>query len=153
MKKIKVILEDDSNPNLIGEIKVSSSEIAHRVFRIIWDLDIIELLESVYILYLNKNNVIIGHYRLSIGGIDSTVIDRRIVFAIGLACGASAFIIAHNHPSGNLTLSQQDITITKLLIESGRLMDIKCLDHLILTANDYVSLADTYNFENLESWH
>lgn len=152
MKKIKVILEDDYTPNLVGEIKVSSSEIANRAFRVIWDLDTIELLESVYILYLNKNNIIIGYYRLSIGGIDSTVIDRRLVLAIGLGCGASAFIIAHNHPSGNLALSQQDITITKLLIESGKLMDIKCLDHLILSANNYVSLADTYNFESLESW-
>ena len=98
--------------------------------------------EEFYILYLNNSNQVISTQQLSKGGITSTVVDIRLILRKALEVGAVALIIAHNHPSGNLKPSTADKSLTKKLVAAANLMDLKVLDHLILTYNDYFSFAD-----------
>ncbi len=98
--------------------------------------------EEFWIVFLNNANKVIGKQQLSKGGITATVVDVRLLFKRVLEVGATSIIIAHNHPSGTLKPSLQDHKITEKLKNAGKLLDIKVLDHLIITAKDYYSFAD-----------
>ena len=109
--------------------------------RRIWDRHTLELLEHSVVVYLNGSHQAIGWVRLSSGGVSSTIIDPRVVFGIALQTAASAIILGHNHPSGSLDVSPEDVATTKRLKGAGELLGIKLLDHVILTKESYVSLA------------
>lgn len=79
---------------------------------------------------------------LGSGGINGTIMDTRRIFQAALKANASGIIIAHNHPSGQLTASDADITITRKIKEAGKFLDIPLLDHMIFTSEKYYSLAD-----------
>ncbi|AFL81365.1 DNA repair protein radc [Aequorivita sublithincola DSM 14238] len=98
--------------------------------------------EEFWILYLNNSNKIIKSAQLSKGGITGTVVDVRLAFKEALQLGAVGIILAHNHPSGTLKPSQADIQLTKKLKIAGDSLDIKVLDHLIITEKAYFSFAD-----------
>tara|TARA_B100001765_G_C19508724_1_gene345414 strand:- start:3568 stop:4266 length:699 start_codon:yes stop_codon:yes gene_type:complete len=119
--------------------KISSSE---DVFQLMKPL-IGELAhEEFWIVYLNNSNRVLQTTQLSKGGITGTLVDVRLVFKNALAVGAVAIILAHNHPSGTLRPSSSDIQLTKKLKTAGESLDIKVLDHLIVTEKAYFSLAD-----------
>jgi len=108
-----------------------------------WDEDEMELLENFNILLLDRANRVMGFVNVSKGGIAGTVVDAKIIFATALKARASAIILSHNHPSGNLHPSSADIEITKKLRAGGKLLDIFVLDHVILTPSKaYYSFAD-----------
>jgi len=98
--------------------------------------------EEFWAVFLNQNNRIIGKSRLSSGGINQSVVDIRILFKNALEHFATGIIVAHNHPSGNLKPSQEDLKITKQIAEAGKILNIQLLDHLILAQNSYLSFAD-----------
>lgn len=98
--------------------------------------------EEFHILYLNNSNKIIRKTQLSKGGITGTLVDVRLVFKEALQFGAVGIILAHNHPSGTLKPSQADIQLTKKIKTAGESLDIKVLDHLIVTEKAYFSFAD-----------
>lgn len=98
--------------------------------------------EEFWVLLLNRSNRLIKKQQISLGGVHGTVADPKIIFKIALEELASTIIVAHNHPSGNLTPSQQDIGLTKKLKESGNLLEITLADHLILAGSAYFSFAD-----------
>lgn len=98
--------------------------------------------EECHMLCLDRANQIKAERPLSVGGLSSTIIDPRIVFKEALGYLSSSIVVAHNHPSGNPVPSEQDKAITKKLKECGELLDIKLLDHLIITRNGYYSFAD-----------
>lgn len=98
--------------------------------------------EEFWLLLLNRSNRVIGKHFLSRGGQAGTVIDPKIVFKIALEHEAAHIILAHNHPSGNLKPSTEDIKITKRLIDAGTLLQLTILDHLIINDTGYLSLAD-----------
>lgn len=98
--------------------------------------------EEFWILYLNNSNKIIKSVQLSKGGITGTVVDVRLAFKEALQLGAVGIILVHNHPSGTLKPSQADIQLTKKLKTAGESLDIKVLDHLIITEKAYFSFAD-----------
>lgn len=98
--------------------------------------------EEFWVLLLNRANRLIKIQQVSMGGLHGTVADPKIIFKTALEELASAIIIAHNHPSGNLAPSQQDVDLTKKLKESARLLDITLADHLIIAGKDYYSFAD-----------
>ena len=102
----------------------------------------IELQEQFIVLYLSQANKVIGYYRHSKGAINATVADTRIILGTALKCACVAMIRAHNHPSGSLKPSRADEELTKRIKDSAALMDIKLLDHLILTKESYLSFAD-----------
>lgn len=98
--------------------------------------------EEFWILLLNRANRIIKKYQISQGGVAGTVADPKIIFKVALEELASGIILAHNHPSGNLTASQADLDLTKKLAAGGRLLEIQVLDHLIIAGQKYFSFAD-----------
>ena len=98
--------------------------------------------EEFWIVYLNNSNKVLQTSQLSKGGITGTLVDVRLAFKNALQLGAVAVILAHNHPSGTLKPSQPDIKITQKLKTAGESLDIKVLDHLIITEKAYFSFAD-----------
>lgn len=123
-------------------VKITSAEDAYNVFATIYDTNIIEYIECSYALFLNRANNTIGWMKLSQGGTCATIMDTKVLFATALKCGASAVIVSHNHPSGQLKASEQDKRITKNLKEVGHLLEIELLDHLILTSDGFLSFAN-----------
>lgn len=114
---------------------------SEQLFRKIWS-NKIEHIEEMYIILLNNANKSLGYSKISSGGTKGTLVDIKIIFQIALMGNASAFIIAHNHPSGNLKPSNSDVTLTKKIKAAGEIMDIKLLDHLILTKEGFMSMVD-----------
>ncbi|HEY4653072.1 MAG TPA: DNA repair protein RadC [Cyclobacteriaceae bacterium] len=98
--------------------------------------------EEFWVLLLNRANRVIKSMQVSQGGVSGTVADPRIIFKSALEELASGIILAHNHPSGNLTASQADIQLTRKLKDGARLLDVQVLDHLILAGQKYYSFAD-----------
>lgn len=103
--------------------------------------DNIEYFESFKILLITRASEVLGIRTISTGGTAGTVVDAKMVFQVALACNAASIILCHNHPSGNLKPSRPDIDLTKKLVAGGDLLDIKVLDHIILTSDSYTSLA------------
>lgn len=101
-----------------------------------------ETLEKFFCLYLNRGNRVMRLELLSIGGISSTVVDVRVIMKRALELQASGILVAHNHPSGNLTPSREDIELTRRIQSAGKFLDIQLVDHLIVFENQYYSLAD-----------
>lgn len=98
--------------------------------------------EEFWILLLNRANLVIGKHLISKGGQAGTVADPKIIFKTALEHNAANIILAHNHPSGNLRPSQQDIQITKKMVEAGKVLDLYVVDHLIITNKLYYSFGD-----------
>jgi len=122
--------------------KVANSRDAYGLLMKKWNLEKIELVEEFKILLLNRTSQCLGEYKLSSGGTTSTIADPKLIFAAAIKCNACGVILAHNHPSGSLTPSEPDITLTKKIIEGGNLLDILVLDHLIVTKEGFYSFAD-----------
>lgn len=98
--------------------------------------------EEFWVLLLNRANKLIKKKRVSEGGVSGTVADPKIIYKMALEELASAIVVAHNHPSGNLTASQSDLNLTKKLKEAGKLLEIQLLDHIIVAGSKYLSFAD-----------
>ena len=98
--------------------------------------------EEFWCLLLNNSNKVIYKFQLSKGGLTQTVVDIRMLFKTVLEHLATAIILVHNHPSGQLNPSMADKDITQKIKQAGTTLDIKLLDHLIITATDYLSFAD-----------
>lgn len=123
-------------PELI-QIKCSKdvSDIMNPIFE---DL----ICEEFWMLFLNRNNRVIGKFKLSQGGLNGTVTDVRIMMKKAIEYLASGIIVCHNHPSGNLNPSESDTKITQKIKEVGNLMDIQLLDHIIISDKNFYSFAD-----------
>lgn len=98
--------------------------------------------ENVFALYLNTKNQIIKEKIIFIGTLNSSVAHPREIFKEGVRCSAARIIVAHNHPSGNPSPSQADIEFTKRLAESGDLIGIEVLDHIIVGDDNFLSLQE-----------
>jgi DNA repair protein RadC len=98
--------------------------------------------EEFWIIYLNNSNKVIYKVQLSKGGLTGTVVDVRLVFKTALEHNAVGIILSHNHPSGALNASEADKQITRQLKMAGHALDIKVLDHVIVTETAYLSFAD-----------
>ena len=123
-------------------VKVSSSVEVYNFILNHWDDDTLDIQENVKILLLNSSNTILGVYDVSRGGINSTVIDLRLVLSVALKCLASSIILVHNHPSGNINPSEQDREFTKKIKSACKFLEIQLFDHIIITRHDYYSFAD-----------
>lgn len=124
---------------MVRNPKVSSSQTVFEVLQpIIGELPH----EEFWILYLNNSNTILQQTQLSKGGITGTLVDVRLAFKTAIEVGATSIILAHNHPSGTLQPSAADKQITEKMKTAGLSLDIKVLDHLIITENAYFSFAD-----------
>lgn len=107
--------------------------------------DDIEIFESSFILLLDVSQHTIGYAKISQGGISGTYIDPKLVAKYAIESLASSVILAHNHPSGNKYPSQADINLTQKVKNGLLLLDIKLLDHVIMTKDSFYSFADESN--------
>tara|TARA_R110001583_G_scaffold34847_6_gene116644 strand:- start:14783 stop:15481 length:699 start_codon:yes stop_codon:yes gene_type:complete len=98
--------------------------------------------EEFWVVYLNNSNKVLYKEQQSKGGLTGTLVDVRLVYKKAIELYATALILCHNHPSGKLQASEADKTITRKLKQAGETLDIKVLDHIIITENAYFSFAD-----------
>lgn len=127
----------------INSEPISASDKVAQLLHDNWNKDTIGLSESFKVLLLNNSNKVKGTFQASTGGITGTMVDIRILFAVVLKTLSTAIILAHNHPSGNLSPSQADIDLTKKIRKAAQFFDITVLDHIIIVPNgDYFSFKD-----------
>ena len=105
-------------------------------------MDRIELLEEFKMLLVNRRNRVLGVVDISKGGLSGTVADPKVIFAAALKSCASGIILAHNHPSGELNPSREDIALTNKIKAGAEILDLKVLDHLIISNDSFYSFAD-----------
>jgi len=101
-----------------------------------------ELQEVFLVFLLDVRNEVLGYIEAARGGVDACPVDPRVVFRAAVAAGASAIIVAHNHPSGRAEPSAEDVALTARLKEAGELLGIRLLDHVIVTPGLHFSLAE-----------
>lgn len=135
----KITLKKD--PTDFQRVKINVSQDSADYIRQFYEGDI-EIFESFFILLLNRQNKTIGYAKISQGGVAGTVVDVKIVIKYIVDTLASGVILCHNHPSGNLAPSTDDINLTEKLVKAVRLVDSKVLDHIILTSDNFYSFAD-----------
>jgi DNA repair protein RadC len=122
--------------------QVKTSRDAADLLKQIWDENKIDFVEQFKVLFLNKANKVLGVFEVSTGGVTGTVADPKLIFVAALKANACSIIISHNHPSGNLKPSEPDERLTEKIKQAGQLLDIKLIDHIIVTSEGYYSFAD-----------
>jgi DNA repair protein RadC len=125
-----------------------SSQDSHKILRMFYEqLGMIEQKEIFSVLLIDKANKVLGFLKVSEGSAVATVVDVQYILRAAILSGASQLIICHNHPSGNMKPSQADLDITTKLKQACTLLEIKLLDHIILSPeeNEYYSFADECN--------
>lgn len=122
--------------------EIKSSRDSYQLFLSAWDQNKIDLQEQFKVLFLNRSNQALAISEISCGGITGTVVDIRLILSTALKLHATVMILCHNHPSGKLSPSIQDEKITEQIKNASALLDIRLLDHLILSSEGYFSFAD-----------
>lgn len=130
------------NDSPIQASAIRNSKDSAKIFRESFEPGEIEMQEYFKVLYLNKRNKILGIHTISMGSSDATLVDMKILFSGALLAKAAAIIVCHNHPSGELRPSIQDDKLTHQIREGCKLLDIKLLDHIILTSSYFYSYND-----------
>lgn len=113
-------------------------------FAMVKDMALLDV-EHFDVIFLRNNNTIIARENLFVGGTNQTTVDAGVVYRRALVLGAKAIIAVHNHPSGSLTPSTNDKQLTRKLVDAGRLVDVRLIEHLIVAGNgvnDYFSFFD-----------
>ena len=121
--------------------QIKSSQSAADILRSVWSDDI-GFIEEFNVLLLNRANRVLGIVNISKGGVAGTVVDSKLIFSSAILSSSSSIICCHNHPSSNKNPSQADLDLTRKLKKAGEYLDIAVLDHLIITPDEYYSMAD-----------
>ncbi|GAB2632908.1 JAB domain-containing protein [Belliella aquatica] len=138
--EIKLSYSHKIKPSLRPKIKCSQH--ASEILRENWDKDSLGFVEEFKVMLVSRCNQVIGICKIGIGGTTCVTVDLKLVFATAIKGNASSIILAHNHPSGNLSSSEQDRRLTQKIKEGCKIFDITLLDHIILTEEAYYSFAD-----------
>ena len=131
-------------PAIANKPVIKSPLDAYVVFKEFFSENTIQMQETFLVMFLNKCNRVLGVYPVSKGGLTSTVVDIRVVLSIAITTLATSIVLCHNHPSGGLTPSRQDIELTERIKQAAKYMDIVVQDHLIVNSEpgEYLSMAD-----------
>ena len=122
--------------------KIITSSDAYKVLKQTWDDGKIDLLEQFKVLFLNRANSVLAVFQASSGGITGTVADPRLILTAALKINAVSIILSHNHPSGSLKPSRADEELTNKIKHAASFLDIKLIDHIIISSESYYSFAD-----------
>ncbi len=101
-----------------------------------------ELKEQFFVICLSTSNKIIKYERISEGSLNSSVVQPREVFKVAIENSSANIILLHNHPSGNLEVSNEDILLTRKMVEAGKNLEIQVFDHVIIAGNSYTSMVE-----------
>lgn len=137
LKRIRLVSEPTDIPN----VKITTSKDAYEYIKHFY-FDDITIFESAFILLLNKANITTSYVKISQGGTIGTIIDVKLIAKYAISDLAQGVILVHNHPTGNLSPSNEDIKITEKIKNALALLDIKLLDHIIFTTMGYTSFSD-----------
>lgn len=130
-------------PAITHKPKVVSVLDAYKQFIPFFPEETIALQERFVVMYLNRHNRVLGIYPMSVGGVSGALVDVRLILSVALKVIATGIVIAHNHPSGELNPSQADRVATDKIKEACKFMDIRLIDHLIISpAGEYLSFAN-----------
>ena len=137
----EICLKYESKVKDRAQIKDSAS--SEKIFRSIERYNAnMQMFECFYCMFLNRANKVLSVMLISEGGTSGTVVDVKKILMPAILQNCSCIIVSHNHPSGNNKPSQTDIDLTKKIEQVAKLIDVKLLDHLILTETSYYSFAD-----------
>lgn len=142
LKVCEVKLTYQSKIKASDRYHISKSEDVYEVLKNCYDEDTLQYRETFKILLINQANKVLGVSNISEGGITETGADIRLILQAALLGNATAIILSHNHPSGNIFPSSIDKTLTSRIIKAAALMNIRVLDHIIITSDTYYSFAD-----------
>lgn len=137
----KKIVANYKDPDYKNRQVIRNSWDAYVKFRFVFE-EFMQHHEEAWVMFLSNANRVLGMSCLGVGGLDSAVVDVRIIFQTALMVNATQIMIAHNHPNGTLKSSAQDDFITKKIAKAGELLDIKLLDHIILSVDGYYSFSE-----------
>lgn len=140
LPELRIKVERKDGDGQVYQVKTSND--AANFFRTIFNADTMLWTEESAMICLNRANEVIGYFKVSSGGTASTIMDAKVIFTQALQAGAHSIILAHNHPSGNTKPSDIDIKLTKQLVKGAELLDMRVLDHIILTDKSHLSMAD-----------
>ncbi|OPC66495.1 DNA repair protein [Elizabethkingia bruuniana] len=138
--EIELVYKSTIKPSL--RPTVLSSQEAYEILSAGWDQTKMELAEQFKVLLLSRSKKVLGLYELSTGGSSGTVVDPKLIFTMALKTRSEGIILAHNHPSGRLDPSREDIKLTEKIKTGGAILGIEVLDHIILTSEGYTSFVD-----------
>lgn len=138
--EVELIYRNPLKPSLRPVVR--SAKEAYELFMKNWNLDKIEIQEEFKIMLLNRACKVLGIFTLALGGPNSVIVDRKLLFATVLKANAGRIILAHNHPSGGLKPSEADLLLTKTLTAAAGLLEIAIEDHLIITRENYYSIME-----------
>lgn len=129
----------DSNKKWLQNKVISSpKDIAEIFIPLLRD----EVKEKFFVVCLNSSNKVIKYELISVGSLNSSVVHPREVFKVAIESNSANIILLHNHPSGNMEPSSEDISLTKKFVEIGKIMEIQVFDHLIIAGNSYTSMVE-----------
>lgn len=137
----KNILVKEQACNYSKEKELNAPEKIYQMVTDVYDLPSMAE-EYLYMIAFNTKFKPIGIFEISHGTVDASLINSREIFIRALLCGASSIVLIHNHPSGNVYPSKDDIKMTKLVIDAGRIIGIPVNDHIIVAKNKFFSFAE-----------
>ncbi|MCG3165553.1 MAG: hypothetical protein POELPBGB_01321 [Bacteroidia bacterium] len=131
-----------SRPPLDKMEKVTSANDAVPLFRSYADDRRLDYKEFFWVMLISRSNHVLGISEISVGGTSETIVNNKEIFQLALKGNASYIILCHNHPSGKLEPSSQDIQLTANLHTFGKMIGVSIIDHIIITTEGYYSLAE-----------
>jgi DNA repair protein RadC len=134
--KVKVTISEGD------DVQVTNANVVVDIVRSVFNSDTLLWTEEMVMVCLNRNHKVVGYYKVASGGFSGVVCDPKVIMTIALQSAASSIVLAHNHPSGNLTPSVQDKNMTDKIKQACQLFDINLLDHIIVTDKGYYSFAE-----------
>lgn len=143
-KLTEISINYKPNINAQKKIFITEPQSAVEQLRTVWN-DKLSYQESMYVIFLNNANQVLGYMLLSTGSTTAVLVDIKMILQASLKTNAQGIIVAHNHPSGTLTPSKMDDELTEKLNVACKAIDLKLLDHLIITNEDYYSYKNENN--------
>jgi len=134
---LKVIRQDDYIPTIVQSPEQMAASI-----RVLFNAETFDWTEEMLLICLNNRNEVLHYCLISTGGMCGTVCDIRKIMLIVLQSAATGIILSHNHPSGNLKPSRQDMQLTGQIYEAAKYHEIKLIDHIIFSYDSYLSMKD-----------
>lgn len=123
------------------QFKITCSSLVYQLVTPTWVIDI-DHKETFKVLLLSRSNRVLGIANLFSGGISGVAVDIKLIFQVAIKCNAASIILMHNHPSGELEVSDADKQMTQKAVKAGKILDLPVLDHIIFTCESYLSMAD-----------
>ena len=144
-KVAEIEISYKGNRKQVEKSVIKTSKDAYHIFLETWDSNKLELQEHFRVMLLDRDNSVLGVSTIATGGMAACLVDVKLLFATAILAKSAGLIIAHNHPSGKKEFSTPDMELTEKIVMAGKVLDLPLLDHILVTHDGYVSMADIGN--------